>query len=267
MRRWPRSVSPRSAPISPIRSRAERPERRSVAEVADDRNDEQRRDDEDRRGEAEVEREDVDEDEDHRQHSLHEVGEARAERRLDLLGVREQPAHQLARGALRGEARGLVEERPVRVAAQVAHHREADRVQRELREVGEDVLDEQRGDQQERDRAARAEPDGPRRVPHGRVAALEAREQGREPARGRRRHSGERGRRAGAERPRRSPSSGEREAPPWRRRRAPSPASASSGPGRVAAEVAKQARQGSHEAVPAAGATARRPASSSADRT
>jgi hypothetical protein len=50
--------------------------------------------------EPRIERKDVDQQEQERQGPLHEVRQVVAERELDLLHVRQHPAHQIARGAL-----------------------------------------------------------------------------------------------------------------------------------------------------------------------
>ena len=92
--------------------------------------------------------------------ALHEVREPRPERRLDELDVGEEPRKEVPGRRARVEAGGLAEQLRVRVAAEVPHHREADPVERELGEVGKDVLRGEREEEQERDREPRGQARG-----------------------------------------------------------------------------------------------------------
>jgi hypothetical protein len=141
--------------------------------VVHDRQQHQRRQDEDEQSEPRVEREDVDQEQEKRQESLDQVRQVVAERVLDLLDVGEHPAHQVAGGASGVEAGGLVEQPPVGVPPQVAHHRDADPVQLEFREVGEEVLREQREEEQERDGEAHRDPPGLGGPAGGRVPGVQ----------------------------------------------------------------------------------------------
>ncbi len=155
-----------------------------LAEVGHDRHDEQRRHHEDGQGQPRVERKDVQKDEHHRQAALDEVRQPRSESGLDLLRVREQPAHQVPRRALGGEPGRLVEERAVGILPEVPDHGEADRVERELGEVREHVLDQESPEQQQGDRVAGRHPEPDEGVEDAGVGALEQAQQRRHAAGG-----------------------------------------------------------------------------------
>src|SRR6185369_8610250 len=105
---------------------------------------------------------------------------------------------QVARRRARVEAGGLREEPAVRVAPQIAHHRKADHVEGELREIREDVLRDERQEEKDRHREADRNPRRLRRGPSRGVERVEPPDE-RPGARGSAAESRKRGRGARAE--------------------------------------------------------------------
>ncbi len=67
--------------------------------------------------------EDVDEKADQRDRFLKQIAHARGHRRLDLIGIRHEPADHLAGRAFREESMALVDDFFVQLIAQIAHRR------------------------------------------------------------------------------------------------------------------------------------------------
>ena len=119
-----------------------------------DRQQHDRREQDDDQRQTRVERKDVNEHEQKSERPLDQIGQAVAERGLDLLDVGEHAAHQFPGRRLGVEARGLAEQPVVRVSPQVADHGDADPVELVFGQVRKHVLDDEREKQEQRRREA-----------------------------------------------------------------------------------------------------------------